>query len=37
VDFEEIDLGDKLQYFGLEACLGDTGFTAFVVLITESL
>jgi len=35
VDFEEIDLNDKLEYFGLEACLGDMGFTAFVVLSTE--
>lgn len=35
VEFEEIDLGDKLEYFGLEDCLGDTGFTAFVVVITE--
>lgn len=34
VDFEEIDIGDQLEYYGLEACPGDTGFTAFVILIT---
>ncbi len=34
VDFEQIDVNDQLEYFGLEACLGDTGFTAFVILIT---
>ena len=35
VEFEEIKVTDNIAYFGLEACPGDTGFTAFVVLITE--
>jgi len=35
VDFVEINVNDKLQYFGLEACPGEMGFTAFVVLITD--
>ena len=34
VDFEVIDANDQLEYFGLEACSVDMGFTAFVVLIT---
>lgn len=34
VEFEEIKVTDNIAYFGLEACPGDTGFTAFVVLIT---
>jgi hypothetical protein len=34
VDFEVIDVNDQLEYFGLEACSVDMGFTAFVVLIT---
>ncbi|KPK23921.1 MAG: hypothetical protein AMK69_17050 [Nitrospira bacterium SG8_3] len=35
VEFEEILPGDHLKYFGLEACPNDTGFSAFVILITE--
>ncbi len=35
VEFEEIFPGDRLEYFGLEACPNDTGFSAFVILITE--
>jgi hypothetical protein len=34
VGFEEIDVNDQLEYFGLDACPGDMGFTAFVILIT---
>ena len=34
VGFGEIEVNDKLQYFGLEACPGDVGFDAFVILIT---
>jgi hypothetical protein len=34
VGFEVISDGDQLEYFGLDACPGDTGFTAFVILIT---
>ena len=34
VGFEEIDVNDQLEYFGLNACPGDMGFTAFVILIT---
>ena len=33
--FDQIQLGDQLEYFGLEACPGEMDFTAFVVLITE--
>jgi hypothetical protein len=35
VEFEEIKVTDNIAYFGLEACPGDTGYTAFVVLITD--
>ncbi len=35
VNFDEIELGDQLEYFGLEACPGDMDFTAFVILITS--
>lgn len=35
VTFDQIQLGDQLEYFGLEACPGEMDFTAFVVLITE--
>jgi hypothetical protein len=35
VGFEVISDGDQLEYFGLDACPGDTGFTAFVILITS--
>jgi hypothetical protein len=34
VGFGEIDVNDQLEYFGLDACPGDMGFTAFVILIT---
>jgi len=34
VTFDQIHLGDQLEYFGLEACPGEIDFTAFVVLIT---
>ena len=34
VGFEVIRSGDELEYFGLDSCPGDTGFTAFVILIT---
>lgn len=34
VEFEEISPGDHLEYFGLEGCTSDTGFTAFVIVIT---
>jgi len=34
VGFEAIEVNDELQYFGLEACPGDVGFDAFVILIT---
>lgn len=33
VGFEEIEVNDQLEYFGLDACPGDMGFTAFVILI----
>ncbi len=33
VGFGEIDVNDQLEYFGLDACPGDMGFTAFVILI----
>jgi len=35
VNFDEIELGNQLEYFGLEACPGDMDFTAFVILITS--
>ncbi len=34
VGFEEIEVNDQLEYFGLDACPGDMDFTAFVILIT---
>jgi hypothetical protein len=33
VGFEKIDVNGQLEYFGLDACPGDMGFTAFVILI----
>jgi hypothetical protein len=33
IDFEEIEIGDRLEYFGLEACSGDGTFDAFVVVL----
>jgi hypothetical protein len=33
VGFEAIEVNDHLQYFGLEACPGDMGFTAFVIVL----
>jgi hypothetical protein len=35
VGFGAIEVNDELQYFGLEACPGDVGFNAFVILITD--
>jgi len=34
ISFENIDVGDYVEYFGLAGC-GDTKFHAFVIVVTK--
>lgn len=34
--FENIEVGGRLEYFGLEKTPGDVGFNAFIILIADS-